>query len=109
MSSSRWRYRGCARAGLRAFLSALGIAIGIGAMVAVVGVSASSQANLLALIDSLGTNLLTVSPGQTFLGNSGGAAGHRRRIDPAHADGPAGIGGLSGLSGLGAEESLRAG
>jgi len=56
---------------LRAFLSALGIAIGIGAMVAVVGVSASSQANLLALIDSLGTNLLTVSPGQTFLGNSG--------------------------------------
>jgi putative ABC transport system permease protein len=31
-------------------------------------VSASSQANLLAEIDSLGTNLLTVSPGQTFLG-----------------------------------------
>jgi putative ABC transport system permease protein len=53
---------------LRASLSALGIAIGIGAMVAVVGVSASSQANLLALIDGLGTNLLTVTPGQTFLG-----------------------------------------
>jgi len=53
---------------LRASLSALGIAIGIGAMVAVVGVSASSQANLLALIDRLGTNLLTVTPGQTFLG-----------------------------------------
>jgi putative ABC transport system permease protein len=53
---------------LRATLSALGIAIGIGAMVAVVGVSASSQANLLAEIDSLGTNLLTVTPGQTFLG-----------------------------------------
>jgi putative ABC transport system permease protein len=53
---------------LRAGLSALGIAIGIGAMVAVVGVSASAQANLLAEIDALGTNLLTVSPGQTFLG-----------------------------------------
>jgi putative ABC transport system permease protein len=53
---------------LRAALSALGIAIGIGAMVAVVGVSASSQANLLAEIDALGTNLLTVAPGQTFLG-----------------------------------------
>ncbi|HUE28371.1 MAG TPA: ABC transporter permease [Solirubrobacteraceae bacterium] len=53
---------------LRAALSALGIAIGIGAMVAVVGVSASSQANLLATIDSLGTNLLTVSPGTTFFG-----------------------------------------
>jgi putative ABC transport system permease protein len=53
---------------LRAALSALGIAIGIGAMVAVVGVSASSQAQLLATIDSLGTNLLTVSPGTTFTG-----------------------------------------
>ena len=55
---------------LRAALSALGIAIGIGAMVAVVGVSASSQAQLLATIDSLGTNLLTVSPGQTFTGGN---------------------------------------
>jgi putative ABC transport system permease protein len=55
---------------LRASLSALGIAIGIGAMVAVVGVSASSQANLLATIDSLGTNLLTVAPGTTFLGSN---------------------------------------
>jgi putative ABC transport system permease protein len=55
---------------LRAALSALGIAIGIGAMVAVVGVSASSQANLLATIDKLGTNLLTVSPGQNFEGNN---------------------------------------
>jgi putative ABC transport system permease protein len=55
---------------LRAALSALGVAIGIGAMVAVVGVSASSQANLLAEIDSLGTNLLTVTPGTTFLGSN---------------------------------------
>jgi putative ABC transport system permease protein len=55
---------------LRAALSALGIAIGIGAMVAVVGVSASSQAKLLATIDALGTNLLTVSPGTNLLGNA---------------------------------------
>jgi putative ABC transport system permease protein len=53
---------------LRAALSALGIAIGIGAMVAVIGVSASSQATLLAQIDKLGTNLLTVTPGTTFTG-----------------------------------------
>src|SRR6201995_3985132 len=53
---------------LRASLWALGSGIGIGAMVAVVGVSASAQANLLAEIDALGTNLLTVTPGQTFLG-----------------------------------------
>lgn len=55
---------------LRAALSALGIAIGIGAMVAVVGISASSQADLLATIDRLGTNLLSVQPGQTFFGDS---------------------------------------
>ena len=55
---------------LRAALSGLGIAIGIGAMVAVVGVSASAQANLIAEIDALGTNLLTVTPGQTFLGTN---------------------------------------
>jgi putative ABC transport system permease protein len=55
---------------LRAALSALGIAIGIGAMVAVVGVSASTQANLLSELDALGTNLLTVTPGQTFAGTN---------------------------------------
>ena len=47
---------------LRAALSALGIAIGIAAMVAVVGISESSRAELLAQIDALGTNLLTVAP-----------------------------------------------
>ncbi len=55
---------------LRAALSALGIAIGIGAMVAVVGVSASAQANLIAEIDALGTNLLTVSSGTDYAGKS---------------------------------------
>jgi putative ABC transport system permease protein len=53
---------------VRAALSALGIAIGIASMVAVLGVSASSQADLLATIDRLGTNLLTVEPGQSFIG-----------------------------------------
>ena len=55
---------------LRASLSALGIAIGIGAMVAVVGVSSSARANLLAEIDALGTNLLTVSSTTDFMGAS---------------------------------------
>ncbi|MFI0410034.1 ABC transporter permease [Actinomadura sp. 3N508] len=51
---------------LRAALSALGIAIGTTAIVAVLGLSASSQAGLLAEIDRLGTNLLTVKTGQSF-------------------------------------------
>jgi putative ABC transport system permease protein len=55
---------------LRAALSALGIAIGVAAIVAVLGLSASSQAGLLAEIDRLGTNLLTVTNGQTFFGDT---------------------------------------
>ena len=53
---------------LRASLSALGIAIGVAAIVAVLGLSASSQAGLLAEIAKLGTNLLTVTNGQSFSG-----------------------------------------
>jgi putative ABC transport system permease protein len=55
---------------LRAALSALGIAIGVAAIVAVLGLSSSSQAGLLAEIDRLGTNLLTVTNGQTFTGQT---------------------------------------
>jgi putative ABC transport system permease protein len=54
---------------LRAALSALGIAIGVGAMVGVLGLSASSQAGLLAEIDRLGTNLLTVQNGESLGGD----------------------------------------
>lgn len=53
---------------MRAALSALGVAIGIAAMVAVLGISDSSRAGLVAELDQLGTNLLSVAPGQTFLG-----------------------------------------
>jgi putative ABC transport system permease protein len=52
----------------RALLSALGIAIGIAAMVAVVGISSSSREQLDHQLAALGTNLLTVSPGQTMEG-----------------------------------------
>jgi putative ABC transport system permease protein len=55
---------------LRAFLSALGIAIGIAAMTAVVGISASSRAEVDRQLDALGTNLLTVAPGNTVFGES---------------------------------------
>jgi putative ABC transport system permease protein len=55
---------------LRAALSALGISIGVAAIVAVLGLSSSSQAGLLAEIQALGTNLLTVTQGQTFTGQT---------------------------------------
>jgi putative ABC transport system permease protein len=53
---------------LRAALSALGIAIGTAAIVGVLGLSSSSQAGLIAEINRLGTNLLTVEAGQTLTG-----------------------------------------
>ena len=53
---------------LRAALSALGIAIGVAAIVAVLGLAASSTATLLNEIQQLGTNMLTVTNGQDFSG-----------------------------------------
>ena len=71
---------------LRAALSALGIAIGVAAIVAVLGLSSSSQAGLLAEIDKLGTNLLTVTNGQTLFGQTAelplAAPGMIARIGP---------------------------
>lgn len=55
---------------VRATLSALGIAIGIAAMIAVIGISLSSQAKIQERLASLGTNLLTVSAGKSFSGDS---------------------------------------
>jgi putative ABC transport system permease protein len=55
---------------LRAGLSALGIGIGVAAIVAVLGLSSSSSAGLLAEIGKLGTNLLTVTNGQTLFGGT---------------------------------------
>jgi putative ABC transport system permease protein len=51
---------------VRVFLSALGIAIGIAAMVGVVGISASSTHELDRRLSAFGTNLLTVAPGPAF-------------------------------------------
>ncbi|HEV7525522.1 MAG TPA: ABC transporter permease [Acidimicrobiia bacterium] len=71
---------------LRAALSALGIAIGVASIVAVLGLSSSSQSGLLSEIDRLGTNLLTVSNGQSFFGSASelsvAAPGMIRRIGP---------------------------
>ncbi|MGW7518014.1 ABC transporter permease [Streptomyces sp. NPDC054796] len=57
---------------MRVFLSALGIAIGIAAMISVVGISTSSTEDLNRRLAALGTNLLTVLPGTSF----GGDAAH---------------------------------
>jgi putative ABC transport system permease protein len=73
----------------RAALSALGVAIGIASMVAVLGISESSRADLIAQLDQLGTNLLRVAPGQSFTGEEPelpeSAAAMIRRVDGVEA------------------------
>jgi putative ABC transport system permease protein len=82
---------------LRTGLTALGIAIGIAAMMAVLGISESSRADLLATLDRLGTNLLSVSPGRTLFGEDStlpeDAAGMVARIAPVEA-----VAGIEALS-----------
>ena len=74
---------------LRAGLSALGIAIGVAAIVAVLGLSSSSEAGYLAEIDRLGTNLLTITNGQTLFGQTAelptAAPGMISRIGPVYS------------------------
>jgi putative ABC transport system permease protein len=81
---------------LRAALSAVGIAIGVAAIVAVLGLSSSSQAGLLNEIDRLGTNLLTVTAGSDI---SGGTVS-------LPADSPAMIGRIPGVSDVEASATI---
>jgi len=74
---------------LRAALSALGIMIGIAAVVGVLGLSQSSKSDLLEQLDRLGTNLLTVQAGTGIGAGSGelpdSATAMIGRINPVEA------------------------
>ncbi|WP_433473314.1 ABC transporter permease [Spirillospora sp. CA-142024] len=79
---------------MRVFLSALGIAIGIAAVIGVVGISTSSQEELNRKLAALGTNLLTAAPGKTF---DGGAT----HLPDAAVDMVRGIDGVASVSAIG--------
>jgi putative ABC transport system permease protein len=77
---------------LRAVLSALGICLGTAAIVGVVGITQSSESDLLAQIDRLGTNLLTVENGRSFNGqeaelptSAGAMIGHMPAVEHVSA------------------------
>ena len=72
---------------LRTALTATGIAIGIAALVAVMGISSSSRADLAAQLNTLGTNRLEVQAGASFQPGDTAALGDDavvmvRRIGP---------------------------
>ncbi len=52
---------------LRSFLTMLGIIIGVGAVITMIALGTGAQKAIEAQIQSLGTNLLTVMPGQSFM------------------------------------------
>jgi putative ABC transport system permease protein len=81
---------------VRAALSLVGVAIGIAAVVAVLGITRSSQADLLARIDRLGTGMLTVSSGQSLAG----------REVPLPTTAPATIARTQGVTGAAATAEL---
>ena len=80
---------------LRAVLSALGIAVGIAAMVAVIGISASSRAQIDRQLRALGTNLLTVEPGEELL------SGEPAKLPDESVDMVARIGPVTSVSAVG--------
>jgi putative ABC transport system permease protein len=60
---------------LRSVLTTLGILFGVAAVISTVGIGQASSDSVTARISSLGTNLLTISPGSTFAGGVFGGAG----------------------------------
>jgi putative ABC transport system permease protein len=64
--------RSLLRSKMRSFLTALGIIIGVGAVIAMVAIGDGARANVQKVFDSMGTNLLIVMPGSS---NTGGARG----------------------------------
>jgi len=60
---------------LRTFLTMLGIIIGVGAVVAVMGVGAGTEASIIENVQSVGANVITVSPGR----EQGGPEGEMRK------------------------------
>jgi putative ABC transport system permease protein len=72
---------------LRSVLTTLGILIGVGAVICTVGIGQASAQSVQARIASLGTNLLTVTPGSSVTGGVFGGAGSADTLTMADAQG----------------------
>ena len=72
---------------LRSVLTTLGILFGVAAVIATVGIGQASSDSVTARISSLGTNLLTISPGSTFAGGVFGGGGSANTLTMADVTG----------------------
>ncbi len=71
---------------LRSMLTALGIIIGVGAVIAVVSIGNGAKKQIEAQISSLGQNIVTVFPGSSSSGGSRGGSGSMSTLTPEDAD-----------------------
>ena len=67
------------RAKTRAFLTVLGVIIGVGAVIAMVAVGEGAQARVAQAFASMGTNILTISSGASTAGGAAAAPVPRPR------------------------------
>ena len=68
---------------MRSFLTMLGVVIGVGAVIALVAVGQGTQAQVVSQFESLGSNLLTVSPFTNFGFSRGGLQQNVRQLTDA--------------------------
>jgi putative ABC transport system permease protein len=74
-SALRTAQRALLRNKLRSFLTALGVIIGVGAVIAMVSIGEGAKARVQQAFDSMGTNLLIVMSGSTTSGGARGGSG----------------------------------
>jgi putative ABC transport system permease protein len=72
---------------LRSVLTTLGILFGVAAVISTVGIGQASSDSVTARISSLGTNLLTISPGSTVSGGVFGGGGSANTLTMADVNG----------------------
>lgn len=71
---------------LRSSLTMLGIIIGVAAVIAMVGIGNGATASITSQIQGMGSNLLTISPGQSNSGGVNGGAGSSASLSMTDVD-----------------------
>ncbi|NND73315.1 MAG: FtsX-like permease family protein [Rhodothermales bacterium] len=71
---------------MRSLLTMLGIIIGVGAVIVMVAIGQGAQSMIQQQINSLGTNLIVISPGSSNSGGVSGGAGTYNRLTVDDAD-----------------------
>ena len=84
---------------LRSLLTALGIIIGVGAVIVMISISQGASNSTASRLSTLGPNVLTVIPGASSAGGVRGGAGSRQTLTQADADAIASqVSNVSGVS-----------